>query len=69
MVKSTILILAGAGIIGTGSQAVAPQSFELSAGAISVEVSGEGVTTKANENPELGVTILTKGNRQFTLRF
>jgi len=69
MIKTAILVLAGAGIIGTGSQAIAPPSIELSAGAIAYEVSTEGLKAKTNANPEFGITIVTKGNKQLTIRF
>lgn len=69
MIKSTILLLAGAGIIGTGGQAMGPQAIELSAGAVAYEVSTQGLDVKTNENPEFGITIVTKGNRQLTIRF
>lgn len=69
MIKSTVIVLAGAGIIGTGSQTIAPQSFEISAGAIAYEISAEGLQTKANTATEFGMTLKTKGNKHLTIRF
>lgn len=69
MIKTTILVLAGAGIIGTGSQTIAPPSIELSAGAVAYEVSTDGLKAKAKANPEFGITVITKGNKQLTIRF
>ena len=69
MIKSTIIILAGAGIIGTGSQTVSPQAFEISAGAIAYEISVDGLKAKANKTPEFGMTLITKDQKELSIRF
>jgi len=69
MVKTTIIALAGAGVIGTGGQAVAPQAFEIAAGAITMEITADGIESRPNETPLLGITWVTKGNRHITIRF
>ncbi len=69
MVKSTILVLAGLGVIGTGGQAVAPQSLEVSTGAVTTKISGDGIKRKVSDTPKLGITWVTKGDKQITIRF
>jgi len=69
MVKSTILVLASLGVIGTGGQAVAPQALEISTGAITTEITKDGVVRRASETPKLGITWVTKGDKQITIRF
>lgn len=69
MIKATIIGLAAMGAVGTGGQAVAPQAFEISAGNVTMEISADGITSRANENPSLGLTWVTKGDRRITIRF
>ncbi len=69
MIKATILVLAGAGIVGTGGQVVSPKALELSAGAVAYQITTEGVETSQNQSPEFGITLITKGDRQVTIRF
>lgn len=69
MVKATIIGLAAVSALGTGGQAVAPHAFEISAGNVIVEITSEGVTSRKNENPGLGLTWVTQGEQRFTLRF
>ncbi|NNE56904.1 MAG: hypothetical protein HKN36_02250 [Hellea sp.] len=69
MIKSTLIILASAGVIGTGSHAVGPQAFEISAGNVAYHISADGVETIASEAPQFGVSFITKGDRRITFRF
>ncbi len=69
MVKTTILGLAALGAVGTSSPTVAPQAFEISAGAVTMEITSEGITSRANENPGLGLTWVTKNDKRITIRF
>ena len=69
MVKSTIIILTGLGMVGTGAPAVAPQALEVSTGAVTTEISADGIVSRENQNAELGVTWVTKGNKRITIRF
>ena len=69
MIKSTIILLTGAGIIGTSSQAVAPQGFEISAGNVTYQMTAEGFEAVASESPQYGVSIVTKNDGRITLRF
>jgi len=69
MIKATILVLAGAGIVGTGGQAVSPKALELSAGTVAYQITTDGVETSPKQSPEFGITLITKGDRQVTIRF
>jgi len=69
MIKSTLIVLASAGVIGTGSHAVGPQAFEISAGNVAYHISAEGVETVASESPEFGVSFITKGDKRITFKF
>jgi len=69
MVKTTILVLTSLGVLGTGGQAVAPQAFEISAGAVTFEITADGFDTRPNSVPALGLTWITQGNKHITLRF
>lgn len=69
MVKSTIILLTGLGVVGTGGPAVAPQALEVSVGAVTTEFTAEGIVSRENSRAELGVTWVTKGNKRITIRF
>lgn len=69
MVKTAIVTLAGLGVLGTGTQAVAPQSLEVSMGAVTTEISAKGVESQRNKTPEFGITWVTRGDKQITIRF
>jgi len=69
MVKSTILVLAGLGVIGTGGPVVAPQALEISTGAVTTEITSDGIVTRASETPKLGITWITQSDKQITIRF
>jgi len=69
MVKTAIVTLTGLGVIGTGGQAVAPHSLEISMGAVTAEITAEGVESQRNESPEFGITWVTRGEKQITIRF
>ncbi len=69
MIKTTLIVLAGAGIVGTGSQTVTPQAFEISAGNVAYEITKDGIDVERNETPEFGVSFVTKGKKQLTIRF
>jgi len=69
MIKSAIIItLAGAGAIGTGGTVLGPQAFQISAGSVVYEISKDGLEVERNDKAEFGVTFVTKGNRQITIR-
>lgn len=69
MVKSIIIVLAGLGVLGTGGQAVAPQSLEVSTGAVTTQITAEGVESRSNNSPEFGITWVTRNQKQITIRF
>lgn len=69
MVKTTIIGLAALGALGTGGQAVAPQALEVSAGSVTLEITMQGVTSRANETPELGIAWITQGNKRLKIKF
>jgi len=66
MIKSTLLILTGAGLLGTGA---GPEAFQVSAGNVAYEITTDGLETVQKTSPEFGITIVTKGKRQLTIRF
>lgn len=69
MIKSIVVILAGAGLLGTSGQTVSPKAFEISAGSVAYQITTEGVETSKTQSPEFGVTLITKSDRQLTIRF
>ena len=68
MFKAIILTLIGAGVIGTGAQTLTPQKLEISAGVMVVEFGAEGLNMDVSTSSEFGVTLITKGDRNFTIR-
>ena len=69
MVKTAIVTLAGVGVLGTGGQAIAPQSLEISTGAVTTEITKDGVESRKSASPEFGITWVTQSNKQITIRF
>lgn len=69
MIKTALVTLMGAGIIGTGSQTLSPQDLELAAGSVSVTLSAEGFETVVNTKPEYAIRLSMKSGRSVALRF
>ncbi len=69
MIKITLITLISAGVIGTGAQTLTPQTLDIAAGAMVVQLSSDGVNIDAAASPDFAVTLTTKGNRAFTVRF
>lgn len=69
MIKITLATLLGAGLIGTGAQTFTPQSLDIAAGSVVFELSGQGLKVNAAARPDFAVTLTTKGDRAFTVRF
>jgi len=68
MFKAITLTLVGAGVIGTGAQTITPQKLEISAGIMVVEIGADGLNMDVSSTSEFGVTLTTKGERNFTIR-
>lgn len=68
MLKTTIITLAGAGALGTGAHTFTPQTVEITAGSIMMEVGGNGFNVDIAQTPDFAVTIKSKDDRQFTVR-
>jgi len=69
MIKTAIITLVGAGVLGTGAQTFTPQSLHMTAGAIVIGLDADGFQVESAENPDFAVTLKTKGERQFSLHF
>lgn len=69
MIKITLATLLGAGVIGTGAQTLTPQSLEIAAGSVVFELGSNGLNIDAAIHPDFAVTLTTKGERAFTVRF
>ena len=69
MVKTAVITLTGLGFLGTSGQAVAPQSLEISTGAVTTEITKDGVESRKSASPEFGITWVTQNNKQITIRF
>ncbi len=68
MFKAITITALSAGVLGTGATTLTPQTLEISAGALIVEVGSEGLNFDVNAKPDFGFTLTTKGDRQFTVR-
>lgn len=69
MIKIIFASLIGAGAIGTGAHTLTPQTLEISAGSVVFEVGADGLNIDAASRPDFAVTLTTKGDRAFTVRF
>lgn len=69
MLKAALITLIGAGTLGTGASAFTPQNLAVTAGSVSLELGTNGAHMNVAETPEFSVTLSTKGQREFTIRF
>lgn len=69
MIKTTLITLIGAGVVGTGAQTFTPQSLNVTAGHLQLEVGAEGLNVDVTAKPDFAVTLETTGDRHFTVRF
>lgn len=69
MIKMTLATLIGAGLIGTGAQTLTPKALDVTAGSVKIELAGQGFKIDTAATPDFAVTLKTKGERTFTLRF
>ena len=68
MFKAIIITLIGAGVIGTGAQTFTPEKLEISAGMMVLEIGSDGLNMNVSDSSEFGVTLTTKGARNFMIR-
>lgn len=68
MLKATLITLTGAGVIGTGAQTFSPQSVEITAGSIILEMAPTGFSVDVAANPDFAVTVKSRDERQLTVR-
>lgn len=69
MIKITLATLIGAGALGTGAHTFTPQSLNVTAGSIVFEAGVNGLKVDVASIPDFAVTVTTKGDRAFTVRF
>jgi hypothetical protein len=69
MLKVALITLISAGTLGTGVATFTPQNFIVTAGSVNLDVSAQGVHMNVVQEPEFSVTLTTKGEREFTVRF
>lgn len=69
MIKITLATLIGAGVIGTGAQTFTPQELNIAAGIVVFQVAGDGVHLNVADAADFSVTLTTKGQKAFTVRF
>ena len=69
MLKIAFITLISAGTLGTVAATFTPQNLAVTAGSVSLDVNAHGVQMNVAEKPGLSVKLITKGNREFALRF
>lgn len=69
MIKITLATLISAGVIGTGAHTFTPQSLNVTAGAVVFEAGNQGLKVDVAPTPDFAVSLTTKGDRTFTVRF
>ena len=69
MIKATLITLISAGVLGTGAQTFTPQSLNVTAGHLQVEIGAQGLNVDVTAKPDFAVTSQATGEREFTVRF
>lgn len=69
MLKAAFITLIGAGTLGTGAATFTPQTLAVTAGSVSLELGAAGVEMNVAQKADYSVTLTTRGEREFTLRF
>ena len=59
----------GIGLLGTGSYTVTPKTLNIAAGAMEIELSSEGFQITPAITSDFAVTLTTKSEQSFSLRF
>ncbi|MBC6403885.1 MAG: hypothetical protein GDA39_09410 [Hyphomonadaceae bacterium] len=68
MIKTTLITLCSAGLLGTGVHILTPQSMKIIVGPMVLEIDSEGLTKSRADVPDFVIIVAGRDNGEFKLR-